>query len=53
MQLLNKGFIFTLVLLIPVIGQDNKKDSKPLTSKKKNEIEFSNNQNTQDYLKML
>ena len=53
MQLLKKWFIFTLILLIPVIGQDKKKDSKPLASKKKNEIEFSNDQNTQDYLKML
>ena len=53
MQLLKKWFIFTLILLIPVIGQDKKKDSKPLASKKKNGLEFSNNQNTQDYLKML
>ena len=53
MQLLKKWFIFTLILLIPVIGQDKKKGSKSLTSKKKNRIEFSNNQNTQDYLKML
>ena len=53
MQLLKKWFIFTLILLIPVIGQDKKKDSKPLASKKKKGIEFSNNQNTQDYLKML
>ena len=53
MQLLKKWFIFTLILLIPVIGQDKKKDSKPLVSKKKKGIEFSNNQNTQDYLKML
>ena len=53
MQLLKQWFIFTLILLIPVIGQDKKKDSKPLASKKKKGIEFSNNQNTQDYLKML
>ena len=53
MQLLKKWFIFTLILLIPVIGQDKKKDAKPLASKKKKGIEFSNNQNTQDYLKML
>ena len=40
MQLLNKGFIFTLVLLIPVIGQDKKKDSTPLESKN----EYSNSE---------
>ena len=53
MQLLKKWFIFILMLLIPVVGQDKKKGSKPLASKKKKEIEFSNDQNTQDYLDML
>ena len=53
MQLLKKWFIFTIILLIPVIGQDKKKDSKQLESKKKNEIKFSNDQNTKEYLEML
>ena len=50
MQLLKKWFIFTLILLIPVIGQDKKKDSKPLVSKKKKGIEFSNNKKWPTYI---
>ena len=53
MQQLIKWFIFTLIFIIPVIGQNKKKESKPLTSKKTNKLEFSNDQNTQDYLDML
>jgi len=53
MQQLIKWFIFTLIFIIPVIGQNKKKESKPLTSKKTNILEFSNDQNTQDYLDML
>ena len=37
MQLLNKGFILTLILLIPGIGQDKKQDHKTVESKKKKE----------------
>jgi len=48
-----KWFIFTLIFIIPIFGQEKKKESKPLTSKKTNKLEFSNDQNTQDYLDML
>ena len=41
MQLMKKWLIFTLILVIPVVGQKEKKlKSKP--PKKKSEIEFSN-----------
>ena len=53
MQLMKKWLIFILILVIPVIGQVKKKESKSKSYKKKNEIEFSNDQNTQDYLDML
>ena len=39
--------------MIPVFGQQKKKEPEPKSFKKKNKIEFSNNQNTQDYLDML
>ena len=39
--------------MIPVSGQAKKKETEPKSFKKKNEIEFSNDQNTQDYLDML
>ena len=51
MQLMKKWFIFILILMIPVFGQGKKKE--PKSFKQKNEIEFSNDQNTQDYLDML
>ena len=53
MQLMIKWFIFILIFLIPVIGQEKKKKSKSISSKKINKLEFSNDQNTQDYLDML
>ena len=53
MQQMIKWFIFILIFIIPVNGQNKKKESKPLTSKKTNKLEFSNDQNTQDYLDML
>ena len=53
MQLIKKWVIFIFIIIIPVFGQENKKESKPKSFKKKNKIEFSNNQNTQDYLDML
>ena len=52
-QLINKWLILTLILVIPVIGQVKKKELKSKVPKKKSKIEFSNNQNTQDYLDML
>jgi len=53
MQLMKKWLILTLILVIPIFGQVKKKKSKSTKLKKKNEIEFSNEQNTQDYLDML
>ena len=53
MQLMIKWFLFILIFLIPVIGQEKKKKSKSISSKKVNKLEFSNDQNTQDYLDML
>ena len=51
MQLIKRWIIFILILIIPLLGQ--KKETKAKSFKKKNEIEFSNNQNTRAYLKML
>ena len=53
MQLMKKWFIFILILMIPVFGQEKKKEPKAKSFKKKNKIEFSNDQNTQGYLDML
>ena len=53
MQLMKKWVIFILILMIPVFGQEKKKEPKSKSFKKKNELEFSNDQNTQDYLDML
>ena len=53
MQLINKWILFTLILIIPVLGQKKKKEPNAISSKKKNEKVFSNDQNTQDYLDML
>ncbi|MBC8257092.1 MAG: S41 family peptidase [Candidatus Marinimicrobia bacterium] len=53
MQLIQRYFIFTLILIIPLLGQSKKEEPKVKTSKKKKELEFSNDQNTQDYLDML
>jgi carboxyl-terminal processing protease len=53
MQLMKKWFIFLLIILIPVFGQKEKKEQKSKSFKKKNKLEFSNDQNTQDYLDML
>ena len=53
MQLMKKWFIYILISLIPVFGQEKKKELKSKSFKKKNELEFSNDQNTQDYLDML
>ena len=53
MQLIKKWFIFILILMIPVFGQGKKKELKSKSPKKKNEVEFSNSQDTQEYLDML
>ena len=53
MQLINRWILFTLILIIPVLGQKKKKESEAKSFKKKNEIEFSNDQNTKAYLDML
>ena len=53
MQLIKRLIIFTFILIIPVIGQDKKKEPKSKSFKKKNEIEFSNDQNTGAYLEMF
>ena len=47
--------IFTILFIsLPLLGQKkNDKKSVGTSSKKKNEIIFSNNENTKDYLKML
>ena len=50
---MKKWSIFILILFIPAIGQLKEKNSKSKSPKKKNKIEFSNDQNTQDYLDML
>ena len=53
MQLIKRWIIFTFILIIPVIGQDKKKEPKSKSFKKKNKIEFSNDQNTGAYLEMF
>ena len=53
MQLINRCILFTLILIIPVLGQSKKKEPETKSFKKKNEIEFSNDQNTKAYLDML
>ena len=53
MQLINRWILFTLILIIPILGQKKKKETEAKSFKKKNEIEFSNDQNTKAYLKML
>ena len=51
MQLNFQIMAVLLILLLPLSGQD-KKIGGPQSAKKKNEIVFSNDQNTQDYLQM-
>ena len=53
MQLIKKWFIFILIFIISVVGQEKKNEPKSKSVKKKNKLEFSNDQNTQDYLDML
>ena len=53
MQLINRWILFTLILIIPVLGQEKKKEPKTKSFKKKNEIKFSNDQNTKAYLDLL
>ena len=53
MQLINRWILFTLILIIPILGQKKKKEPEAKSFKKKNEIEFSNDQNTKAYLDML
>ena len=53
MQLIKRWILFSLMLIIPVLGQEKKKEPKAKSFKKKNEIEFSNDQNTKAYLDML
>ena len=53
MQLINRWILFTLILIIPILGQEKKKKPEAKSLKKKNEIEFSNDQNTKAYLDML
>ena len=53
MQLINRWILFTLILIIPILGQKKKKESGAKSFKKKNKIEFSNDQNTKAYLDML
>ena len=53
MQLINRWILFTLILILPILGQSKKKEPETKSFKKKNEIEFSNNQNTKAYLDML
>ena len=42
MQLMKKWFILILILMIPIFGQEKKKEPKSKSFKKKNKIEFSN-----------
>jgi len=53
MQLIKKLLLYILILVVPIAGQVKKKETNTKPSKKKNRIEFSNDQNTQDYLDML
>ena len=53
MQLIKRWFIFLLILMIPVFGQEKKKEPTSKSLKKKNKTEFSNSQDTQEYLDML
>ena len=53
MQLMKKWLIFILILMIPIFGQGKKKELKSKSPKKKNVVEFRNDQNTQEYLNML
>ena len=52
MQLNQQIVVLLLIIFIPLFGQ-NKKIGGPKSSKKKNEIVFSNDQDTKDYLKMF
>ena len=52
MQLNQLKVVILLILFIPLFGQD-KKIGSPKSTKKKNEIVFSNEQNTKAYLRML
>ena len=52
MQLNHRIIIFLVVFILPLFGQVKKKDGGK-SAKKKNEIIFSNDQNTKDYIKMF
>ena len=52
MQLNQQIVVFLLILIMPLIGQDKKKRGLK-SAKKKNEIVFSNDQDTKEYLKMF
>jgi len=53
MQLRIKWTVILLIFVLPLIGQDKKEENKSKSFTRKNEIEFSNDQNTKEYLKML
>ena len=52
MQLIQRIVVILLMFLIPLFGQDKKKEGLK-SAKKKNEIVFSNEQDTKAYLRML
>ena len=61
MQLNRQIFILIIMMLVPLTGQENKdslkkikeKKESPKSSKKKNDIIFSNDQDTRAYIEML
>ena len=52
MRLIKLFTIIFLIIFVPLLGQVKKKDVKEKKNKKK-ELEFSNNEDTQEYLDML
>ena len=52
MQIKQRIAIIILMILIPLFGQDKIKKGER-SAKKKNEIVFSNDQDTKSYLKMF
>ena len=53
MQLRIKWAAIILLFALPLFGQDKKEEDKSKSFTRKNEIEFSNDQDTKEYLKML
>ncbi|MDP6569996.1 MAG: S41 family peptidase [Candidatus Marinimicrobia bacterium] len=53
MQLRIKWAALILLFVLPLFGQNKKEEDKSKSFTRKNEIEFSNDQDTKDYLKML